>query len=299
LIIFLFCFFPILSGCGPKSHEALSVKTVYDLDIKNNYHKKIGIIFSQNDQLSEDVDKELLNFLIEDIKDNCKNVSFILPDNALYPDFLSNPPQLENGEIDTFSLSNYAKRDGYDMVMDCSFLEINVLQKEKGALWFKNEQSYIRAHSMVTIYDTYTCVKLLSENSISEVKITESDADTFKTSGTIPDKFLDEVIKNHAESFNKKVCDSINTSHWKCEIISVAGKKVRISRGKTSGILEGDIFEVFDIGHMIENIDNQKFLVPGYKIGEIEISKVFGDKAEGVLLSETPIKEGDIAFPKT
>jgi hypothetical protein len=64
------------------------------------------------------------------------------------------------------------------------------------------------------------------------------------------------------------------------------------------GIKSGTQFEVYDSSRITEGYGEQKFFVPGYKIGEIEITQVHSDQSDGKVLTENPIPVGSVVIPK-
>jgi hypothetical protein len=72
----------------------------------------------------------------------------------------------------------------------------------------------------------------------------------------------------------------------------VTGDKVVLSSGENSGIVLGDVLEVYYSGDTIIGMDGMKFYLPALKSGEIKVSGIFANRIEAVIVSGENIRAG-------
>ena len=91
---------------------------------------------------------------------------------------------------------------------------------------------------------------------------------------------------------SEKICDKISDQPWKGFIISISGTKVVISSGRDTGIIPGDILEVYASANTIVGLNGRKFFLPGLKSGEIKITAIYPRRSEAIIISGDNIREG-------
>ncbi len=78
---------------------------------------------------------------------------------------------------------------------------------------------------------------------------------------------------------------------WKGYVSSVSGDKISISSGRNTGIVPGNVFEVYG-NNLLEGKDGQKFYIPGPKAGVIKITAVNKESSEAVIVTGDSVKIG-------
>ena len=95
-----------------------------------------------------------------------------------------------------------------------------------------------------------------------------------------------------AETAAKLVSEALYRQAWQSFIIAVAADKVILSADESTGLVPGDVLNVYDSSGIINGFGGQQFFVPGLKIGELRITAVYPNRSEAVVISGTDIKEG-------
>jgi hypothetical protein len=83
-------------------------------------------------------------------------------------------------------------------------------------------------------------------------------------------------------------------------VVKVQDDRVFLASGSRVGIGVGERLAVLDGQRTIQGRNGERFIVPGFEIGQIEIVQVADEMSEGKLLDQndaTKIQSGDIAVP--
>jgi hypothetical protein len=96
----------------------------------------------------------------------------------------------------------------------------------------------------------------------------------------------------------KKASLALNTMLWTASVTEVDGDQIIIPFGKESNIREGDKLEAYDGSRTMLGVESEKYIVPGFKLGEIRITKVHPHHAEGGIISGKSIPVGSIVLQK-
>ena len=103
-------------------------------------------------------------------------------------------------------------------------------------------------------------------------------------------------IRKRPKKISGKLCEEVTIQPWKSYITSVSGNRVSLSSGSKVGLKPGDVLEIRESEDIIAGANNQRFYIPGDKIGEIELTRVSPDRSDGrITTSAKDISVGDIA----
>jgi hypothetical protein len=222
----------------------------------------------------------------------------ITPQDPGYNEFLTSPPTFDNGVIDSFSLSNKGRDEGYNAIVSGALTAITTREERKGIWWFRKKHYYLQILIFMDTYDPYDAAKIYSEPLMTEFEIRGEDAKKIKAGDEIELPVLKETVIKMAEDAGNGICSAVRSRIWKGFVVTSTSKEVMLSAGETQGIKAGRQFEVYNSGRLFKGYEKQKFFVPGYKIGEIEISKAHPDRSSGIILTKDPIPAGSVVIPK-
>ena len=291
-ICFLFSFASLIAGCSFLP----AIKKIA-CDIKapaGDLKKKVGITFFENRTFLavNNFEKIFHIKLVESIKETCSDILIIKPGDTGYPDQMDVLPKLASGRIDNLVLAKTGRKLGLNAIVTGSLMDISTNKETRGVLWFKNTCNFIRFQIVVEVYDTETGAKIFDDSFDDEIQVNETDIYNLRTGNANEIPALNDALLNAVIPIGEKICDAVNIQPWKGYVISSFDDKIIISSGKRSGLILGDKLEVSDSGNIFEGKDNQKFFIPGPKIGEIKITALYPDKAEAALISGKNIKVG-------
>ena len=307
-ILFLpFCIL-LITGCSSYSNMKKTTKRIIrdykapDEDLK----KRVAIAFFENKTtfVGKGLEENLIRDLVETMKASCRDILLLAPDDPDYPDYLVKLPRKASGLIDNFNLAKTGRQFGLNAVVTGAVIDITNHKEARGILWFKDIHNYVQVQVMTELYDTQTGSKLLDKSytrKIEDEDILYDDVsyyDSTGQTGEISTHIINDALKSIAADMGEQICDAVVLQPWKGYITSIFAEKVVISSGEKVGIAPGDIFEVYDCNGVFKGAEKHRFFIPGLKTGEIKITAVYPDRAEGVSFSGQNIQAGCSISPK-
>lgn len=306
----LFLPFCVLLITGCSSYSAMKKKTnriirdykAPDGDLK----KKVAIAYFENKTpfAGKGLEENFIKELVETMNTSCPDMLVAGPDDPDYPDELVPLPRHASGLIDNFNLAKTGRQLGLNMVVTGALIEITNHKETRGILWFKDSYNYVQVKVMTEVYDTQTSAKLLDKSYTRKIEdediLYEEGAyyDATGRTGEISIHVINDALKSIAEDMGEQLCEAMVLQPWKGYITSSFAEKVVISSGEKVGIAPGDIFDVYGCNGVVKGTEKHRFFIPGLKTGEIKITAVYPDHAEGVLSSGQNIQAGCFIRPR-
>jgi hypothetical protein len=298
----LFAFITFVSGCTIFTGVSRKTKNISrgfkerDEDMK----KMIGMApFNNRTRFSDpNLETNFSETLVEDIETSCSGVHILHSRAVGYPPFLGDLLKQGQGVIDNLELAKESRPFGLNAILTIAFTGINDFEEEKGFWWFKDTHYFIRVQIRVEMYDTETGTKLLDEIINRDIEVELFDIELLKKQKRFDVFLLEEAYEYFASTIAEKVCDALIVQPWKGYIVSVAGNKIILSSGETSGLALEQVLEVFDSSEIIQGADGHRFFMPGPKTGEIKITAVYEDSAEAVLGIDSVVQVGNLVKTK-
>ncbi len=293
IFVSLWLVIAFISGCSTLSKT--TQKITRDITGRGGkLKKKVAIAIVANTTFidTSSFQKLFHQNLSENFNKACAENLFIHPGDTVYPNFLIKLPKKSSGEIDNFDIATSSRKIGINAIVTGSFVSIKAIEKQKGIMWFKEPRPIVQLKVVMEVYDTETGAKLLDEGFVQEFEIDDTLWESIRKKQPIDITALNEPFKRIISSISEKICDVISEQPWKGFVISISGAKVIISSGRDTGIIPGDILEVYDSADTIVGMDSRKFFLPGLKSGEIKITAIFPNRSEAIIISGENIKEG-------
>ena len=145
----------------------------------------------------------------------------------------------------------------------------------------------------VEAYDPETGTKIIDKSFVNRVKVNEAEFDYVKAKDEKGLNIITKALNDLIPDISDQIGDILKIQSWKGFVVAVASdSRVVISSGSQSGLIAGDILEVFDTGNSISGIGGHRFFIPGLKTGEIKITSVNPKSAEAKIVSGSDIKPG-------
>lgn len=307
ILLLPFCIL-LITGCSSYSNIKKSTKRIIrdykapDGDLK----KRVGIAFFENKTtfVGKGLEENVIRDLMETMKTSCQDILMLGPDDPDYPDYLVKLPRQASGLIDNFNLAKTGRQLGLNAVVSGAIIEITNHKEPRGILWFKDIHNYVQVQVMTEVYDTQTGAKFLDISYTHKIEdediLYEDDSyyDSTDQTGEISTHIVNEALKSIAADMGEQICEALVLQPWKGYITETFAEKVVISSGENVGIVPGDIFDVYDCNGVVKGAEKHRFFIPGLKTGEIKITAVYPDHAEGVLSSGQNIQAGCSISPK-
>ena len=302
LLLLWVIFLTLITGCSTfTTVKKATTGMIHNISAPDNHlTKKMSLTLFENKTLSPDqqFDKNFVDLLAANIKEECSGILVVQQADAEHPDYLLEPPREASGQIDNFQLAEAGRNLGLNAIVTGALISISSDQKEKGLLWFKDIHEYVKVQVAVAVYDTETGAKILDESFIHEVEGEETYFEESGKNSETNEIIFKEAFEKVASSMSEAVCEAVKFQPWRGFLTAVNDNEIIISSGERAGLKQGDILEVYDISNVFQGARGQRFIVPGLKTGEVEITAVSADKAEAVVLSGDKLKPGSSVRPK-
>lgn len=185
-------------------------------------------------------------------------------------------PFIPGSSIDLKLLSE-AKEKGMNAVI---FETLNPVEVNPGkaGIWPFRERVWKCTLSMnVDIVDVTTGTILLSKEVSDKLTLSseETPGEVVKDgSMTTKKRALEKGLPHILKKAAKVASRALNEEVWKGSIVSIQEKVIIINGGSDVELKPGVVLEVFCLGQYITSFNDQRYQLPGHKVGEIKIVSI-------------------------
>ena len=234
--------------------------------------------------------------MIEAMRDENRRLDVISERQKTFPDFIEAFGH-DDAPLDVFAIADIARRKGYQAFLVARIMSLYSESAENGFFWWRKSRHYLTVAVSVDVYDPFTAAKMISR--VKDKRFTISSAEYFDffedESATIEIKKLTKALIKMAESLGEAVAEFLADQPWKTTVLRVDGSDVILADGGRSGFKLKDRLDIYKGRRIIEGLNGQKYIVPGYKEGQIEITAMEGRFVRARVLGQFDIQEGDMA----
>lgn len=197
-------------------------------------------------------------------------------------------PRLASGDLDNLALAKLGRALGLNAVLEEHLFRLECLAYKRGIWGFRDICKVVQLHVRVRVHDMETAAILLDEIVQEEVVVSEQDWQDIKDRRAYHKEITDHLLTEATPEICERVCELVGDRPWRGYFTSVSENTFTLSAGTDVGLNVGDVLEVFETGQPIKGQAGKVYFVSGPKIGEVQISKVFKDRAEafGVLRTQ-------------
>jgi hypothetical protein len=142
----------------------------------------------------------------------------------------------------------------------------------------------------VKLYDVETTATLMNEvfqeeTDLSEMNLTEENMTAESDMARYSKELIDAALSKMAPKVGDVVCKRLAEISWKGFVIGKDGDRYLLSAGRDVGLKQGDVVDVFKMEDPIKGVDGDIFLIPGTKIGELQLADVRSNTASATVVS--------------
>jgi len=169
---------------------------------------------------------------------------------------------------------------------------------KSGIFWFRKTHYFIFMELTFTVFDPFSGAKIFNEVVETSTEISEDDFSAFKSGQAIDLENLDEAVSDVAGELGKHAAEALNRQPWQTSVIRVEDNRIFLSAGGQGGLRGGERLDVFEGRRILDGQNGARFIIPGYKVGDIEIVHVAEKMSEAkdqTAAGSTKIQAGDIA----
>jgi len=305
---YLSCILPIitaiclLAGCSwYQTAQQTTKNLIRDFNAaEDGLNKVVGVIpFENRTRYStQAIDDSFNTVFLNTIAQTCPSLILVLPDQTPEPDRLQAPPRNSVGLIDNLALALLGRQGGYNAFITGGMVTLETIEAETGMLWFKDTQNRVRIRMSISIYDTRTGAKMADNTLMREVDVDQTLFEQIKEGKIDHIDPIDSLLTELGSEMGDQVCDTLTAQPWSGFVKAVDDIAITISSGSQSGLKIGDRLNLYDEGQLIQGVDGIGFLVPGQKIGEVEITEVGPQQSEAICLTDVvPIPGQVVQMP--
>jgi hypothetical protein len=315
----------LMSACSVSSTVKDTTRTITKTTKKiareitfadDGLKKMIAVVGFENKSLQErdDFQTGFHKDLIEFLNTQCDDIIVLDTESDAQAGRVTQLPKLDSGQTDNYAMAIIGRQLGVNAIVAGSLNSIRPLDEERGILWAKATHYLIEVMIRAEVYDTQTATKILDESFPRKSEIDETEYRLIQEQNAYNVPQINEAFHQVATEMGDRICETVSEQHWHGYVTAVDGEKITISIGGPVGlepgdVLEvsiggpvglepGDVLEVFDSGRLLEGVDDQRFLIPGFKTAEIKIVSVSDRQAKAVKVSGRGLKPGSIVRKK-
>lgn len=298
----------VLTGCGTLQrsytavmeggHEALRWYKSADDDLI----KKVGVhqVNNWSGYAAGDFEAVQTRHLVELLQAETDDLIIIAPGTPGAPDLLTRLPRTPQNAIDNLEVALQTRRAGLNALAVASLIDVRDRRQEKGLWWFKDVYDEIELTINVEVFDSQTAAKILDERFIHRIEADMPLAMPGQPPATaLPLQVIEEIEENVWPAVARRIVDEMVVVPWVGFVQAVSNGSVTLTAGSESGLEAGDVLDVFDSGRMIQGVGGARFLVPGSKVGAIEVAATSAGHIEARILSGEQIAPGAPVTLKT
>ncbi|NNG00549.1 MAG: hypothetical protein HKM93_14275 [Desulfobacteraceae bacterium] len=290
----------LVVGCSlPVSYRQADRKTMGDAGNIRRYDHRLGMVRIENQTPYRDdrIESTIFQTMNSILEQNCSRLQLQTYKDESAPLFFNALPKSDAGIMNNFILAQQGRENGLHAILVLRLTGIDVLEEKAGIMMFRKSKYYLQIQVISELLDTYTGAKLMNDTTMTRLKIDESDAENIRRAEGSADPLVIEKLVEITSDIAESACRALQTSQWRVMVLSAEGNQVVISAGSAVGVEVGDRFDIFDGSRIIEGADGETFVLPGYKIGEIQVTGIYPNRAEAVIETNTSVPSGSIVIP--
>jgi hypothetical protein len=290
-------------GCsGTKSALHAIPPSLLTLPALKNHVTRIAVLLTHTPEtvIGREVGALYVTQLVEAMRKEDRHLQLVTAQDPELPVFFADLLRPGAQMPDAFDLAAAARSAGYQAWAIARIESIRTHEERTGILWFRRTKHIIFFDLTLAVYDAFTGAKLSDDVIESSTKISAEEFEAFQTGAWADLEDLREAITDQSADLGEKVAKTLERKRWCAAVVKVQDDRVFLASGSRVGMGAGDRLAVLDGQRTIQGQNGERFIVPGFEVGQIEIVHVADEMSEGKVLDQqggNKIQSGDIAVP--
>ncbi len=288
-------------GCAGSQDALKNTPTgINQIKPAKGLNKKIAIDLTQTPASA--VGRELgglyFKTLVDAIHDDGRHLQLVTRQDAQWPDYLTKMIQDAALSGHSLDLAEKLRLAGFNGWASARIEKMWPVTSKSGILWFRRNTYHIFVELTFAVYDPFTGAKIIDQVVETSAKISEDEKFDFASGDAIEIDSLNEAIVDIASDLGEHAAKVLNNLPWQTSVVGVEGDRIFLSAGTQSGLQAGERLAVFGGRRILDGQNGERFIVPGNKVGEIEVVRVAEQVSEAkgqAVLDSAKIQVGDIA----
>lgn len=288
-------------GCAGSRDALKNIPTaINQVNPAKGLNKKIALALTQTppSALGRKVGDLYFKSLVDAIRDDGPHLQLVTRQDTQWPENMTEMIQAAASSGHFLDLAEKVRLTGFNAWACARIEKIWPVARKTGILWFRKDKYFIYVELSFAVYDPFTGAKILDDVVETSAKVSEDDYNAFKSAGAVEIESLNETIVDIASDLGEHAAKVINDQPWQTSVVGVEGGRILLSAGTQSGLQAGDRLAVFEGRRTMDGQNGERFIVPGTKVGDLEVVRVaeqVSEAKEQAASGGSKIQAGDIA----
>ena len=275
IILWLVCV--MIGGCAATKQISNDI-----MGARPALKKKIAILPATTNRPISDLHELVPAVVANFVEQNCEGV--LIVETSAVNEALSGITT-DGGPIDKLALAEVGRKHGLSAVIQPQIDNVDVFKRKEGIWGFRDIQTFLHLALRLRTYDVETTALRFDEIMGKERALPETMMAEDLNPLEVDDKLTRSLLFEVADKATERLCESLTHAPWKGYIVDEQGGIFRISAGQDVGLKVGDELDVFAMTDPLQGVNQQIYLIPGQKIGEVKLEQVLEHHSEARKLS--------------
>lgn len=291
----------VCGGCAGSKDLLDSIPaTINTVKPAKDLSKKIAVAltYAPPSVLGRRVGELYLKTMLDTLRDEGPRLQVVSNLDADWPDGMTELLQSATLPENVLKVAEKIRLEGYNGWASARIEDIWPQARKSGFLWFRKERYTLFLQLTFAVYDPLSGAKIFDQVVETSTRIGEEDYQALKSGEALEIESLDETVEDVAEDLGEDAAEALQHQPWEASVVRVEGGRIYLSAGGQAGLQTGARLAVFEGRRLLEGQNGARFVMPGYKVGEIEIVTLGDRGCEARDLSSdqgSKIQAGDIA----